>query len=119
VGYLLYGMAFSYHITTHEYYSIPLIPAIALSLVPLASVVFIQVKDQEHLARWTVAGVLLFSMFYSGWMGRSILLGKNYLSEAIAWHNMGQDLPNNGGLIGITHEQGYRIAYYGCRHVTP
>ena len=32
---------------------------------------------------------------------------------------LGQDLPKEGDLIGITHEQGYRIAYYGWRHVTP
>ena len=32
---------------------------------------------------------------------------------------MRQALPKEGDLIGITHEQGYRIAYYGWRHVTP
>lgn len=100
-------------------YSIPMIPAISLSLVPLASVVFGWVRDQDHLARWVVAAVILFSMFYSGWMGRSVLLGKNYRSEAIAWHNMGQYLHNHGDLMGITHEQGYPPAYYGWHHVNP
>jgi hypothetical protein len=46
-------------------------------------------------------------------------LGKNYRSEAISWQKMGHALPKEGDLIGITHEQGYRIAYYGWRHVTP
>jgi hypothetical protein len=119
VGYILYGLAFSYHITTHEYYSIPLIPAIALSLSPIAGVIFNRIKDQGNLAKWALVAILVFSVAYSGWMGRSILLGKNYRSEAISWQKMGHALPKEGDLIGITHEQGYRIAYYGWRHVTP
>jgi hypothetical protein len=119
LGYILYGLAFPYHITTHEYYSIPLIPAVALSLAPLAELVFNRIKQQDHLARLVLVAVLAFSIFYSGWIGRSILLGKNYRLEAISWQKMGQALPKEGDLIGITHEDGYRIAYYGWRHVTP
>jgi hypothetical protein len=118
-GYLLYGMAFAHHIITHEYYSIPLIPAIALSLAPIAGLIFDRLSNHEHLARWAVAGILVFSIFYSGWMGRSILLSKNYRNEAIGWQKVSQALPKEGNLIGITHEMGYRIAYFGMRHVTP
>jgi 4-amino-4-deoxy-L-arabinose transferase-like glycosyltransferase len=119
VGYVLYGLAFPYHITTHEYYSIPLIPAVAFSLAPLAGLVFNHLKDHDRLASWMIAATLLFSIFYSGWMGRSILLSKSYRNEAIGWQQMGQALPKEGDLIGITHEDGYRIAYYGWQHVTP
>jgi hypothetical protein len=38
-GYVLYGLAFTYHIHTHEYYSLPLVPIAALSLAPLVAVV--------------------------------------------------------------------------------
>ena len=118
-GYFLYGMAFSYHITTHEYYSIPLIPAIALSLAPIAGLIFDRKVVQGRFAQWMLVGILIFSVGYSGWMARSILFGKNYRNEATAWVKLGQQLPQEGDLIGITHEQGYRIAYYGMRHVTP
>ena len=83
--YLLYGMAFSYHITTHEYYSIPLIPAIALSLAPLAGLIFDRIT--RPWITWPGglwSGFWYFRLFYSGWMGRSILLGKNYRNEAIS-----------------------------------
>jgi 4-amino-4-deoxy-L-arabinose transferase-like glycosyltransferase len=118
-GYLLYGLAFSYHITTHEYYSIPLIPAIALSLAPIAGLIFERITQRGYTAQLALVAILIFSVAYSGWMARSILYGKNYRSEAIAWTQMGEALPKEGDLIGITHEQGYRIAYYGWRHVTP
>lgn len=119
LGYLLYGLAFPYHITTHEYYSIPLIPAIALSLAPLAHIFFAKLKNQDNLAKWVVALVIVFSLAYSGWISRSIMLGKNYRNEAIGWQQLSQVLPKEGHLIGITHEDGYRIAYYDWRHVTP
>jgi hypothetical protein len=119
LGYLLYGLAFSYHITTHEYYSIPLIPAVALSLAPIAGLIFDRLSNRGQLAKCAVVGILVFSVAYSGWMARSIMLGKNYRNEAVAWQQMGEHLPEQGNLIGITHEQGYRIAYYGWRQALP
>jgi hypothetical protein len=38
-GYFLFGLTFSSHISTHDYYSLQLIPVIALSLAPLADLV--------------------------------------------------------------------------------
>jgi 4-amino-4-deoxy-L-arabinose transferase-like glycosyltransferase len=117
LGYVLYGLAFPHHINTHEYYSIPLIPAVALSLAPIAGLIINHITEHGKLARFALVGTLLFSIFYSSWMSRSILLSKNYREEAIGWTQLGQALPQ-GDLIGITHEQGYRIAYFGWRHVT-
>jgi 4-amino-4-deoxy-L-arabinose transferase-like glycosyltransferase len=119
VGYALYGLAFPHHIITHEYYSIPLIPAIALSLAPVANLVFSHINHYGRGVRLILAAVLVFSVAYSGWMARSILLSKNYRDETAGWIKVGQALPKEGNIIGITHEQGYRIAYYGWRHVTP
>ncbi len=119
MGYFLYGVAFSYHITTHEYYSIPLIPVVALSLAPIAGLIFDRITSYGKLAQWAVVGTLVLSVAYSSWMARSIMLSKNYRDEAIGWEKLGKALPKEGDLIGITHEDGYRIAYYGMRHVTP
>jgi hypothetical protein len=119
LGYILYGMAFSYHITTHEYYSIPLIPAVALSLAPIAGLILDRLTNRGRIAQWAVVGILVFAVFYSAWMARSIMYGKNYRNDAIAWQQMGDHLPKVGNMIGLTHEMGYRIAYYGWRHVLP
>ncbi len=119
ISYIVYGMVFSYHITTHEYYHIPLIPVIALSLAPLAGLVMSQIGKLDRLARWGVVAVVVFSVAYSGWMARSIMYAKNYRTEAISWQKVGEALPKEGDLIGITHEQGIRLVYYGWRHVNP
>jgi hypothetical protein len=36
-GYLLFGLTFTYHIHTHDYYSLQLVPVVALSLAPAAA----------------------------------------------------------------------------------
>lgn len=118
-GYALYGLAFPHHIITHEYYTIPLIPAIALSLAPVANLIFSRINQFGRGVNLVVAAVMLFSIAYSGWMGRSILVSKNYRSEPAGWIKVGQAIPKDGHLIGITHEQGYRLIYYAWRFVTP
>ncbi len=39
IGYFIFGLSSTYQIHTHSYYSIPLIPIVALSLGPLAAIV--------------------------------------------------------------------------------
>ena len=34
IGYLLFGMTFSYHFFTHDYYQLSFIPVVAISMAP-------------------------------------------------------------------------------------
>ena len=45
VGYLIYGLIFPYHFLTHEYYHLPLLPVIAIGLIPPAQVLFDQLSQ--------------------------------------------------------------------------
>ena len=47
-GYLLYGLFFDYHVATHDYYHLPLIPIIAVSLAPLADWFFARLTEASH-----------------------------------------------------------------------
>lgn len=44
-GYLAYGLTFNYHIHTHDYYSLPLIPVAAFSLAPVGERFFIWLAE--------------------------------------------------------------------------
>ncbi len=44
IGYFLYGMTFTHHITTHDYYHLPLIPVVAAGLGISASKIINQLK---------------------------------------------------------------------------
>jgi hypothetical protein len=58
-GYGLYGLAFSYHIHTHDYYHLPLIPLVALALAPVGQLVLEEVGDRARSVGIQVALVLL------------------------------------------------------------
>ncbi len=60
-GYAVFGLAFPYHISTHDYYQLPLIPVVGLSLAPLLLVLW----EQVGLAienRAVKAGIVLSCM---------------------------------------------------------
>jgi hypothetical protein len=44
-GYVLFGLTFTSHVATHDYYSLQLIPVVALSLGPLADLVMKELKQ--------------------------------------------------------------------------
>jgi hypothetical protein len=47
-GYLLFGLVYTQHIQTHDYYSLQLIPVVALSLGPIGTFVTNQLKQPVH-----------------------------------------------------------------------
>jgi hypothetical protein len=55
-GYVVYGLAFNYHIHTHPYYQLPLIPVVALSLGPAAALIIAEIlkRDPRWPWRWAV-----------------------------------------------------------------
>jgi uncharacterized membrane protein len=42
VGYLIYGLIFTYHISSHDYYSLPFIPVAAFSIAGVADFLFLK-----------------------------------------------------------------------------
>ncbi len=61
-GYALFGLYFNYHISTHDYYSLPLIPIAALSLAPAGRLV-LRATHQTHDN--SLVYVLLFTFYFS------------------------------------------------------
>ncbi len=66
-GYFLLGLVFTYHIHTHGYYSLQLIPVVALSMGPVwdAAVGYIGRRDQYNYRRALVLGLLLIAVIFA------------------------------------------------------
>lgn len=61
LGYLFFCLLFTYHIHTHDYYHLILIPIIAMSIAPIGSAVFETMRFQPGpIFRWLFAGILIF-----------------------------------------------------------
>lgn len=61
-GYAVFGLVFTQHVHTHDYYSLQLIPVVALSLAPVIDVVM------KHLGRVglrSYGGVIVLTLFVS------------------------------------------------------
>jgi hypothetical protein len=115
-GYVLFGISFPYPITTHEYYSIMLIPVVGISLAAVGKLVVDALAKIPRLWQVFVVPVILLGIAYPAWLTYTGFVGVNYRSETLAWQKMGAELPE-GNYIGITHDYGMRIAYYGWRLV--
>jgi hypothetical protein len=61
-GYLIFGLIFTYHIHTHDYYHLILTPTVALSLAPFGSVLMksIKLENYQKVNRWIIAAIVAF-----------------------------------------------------------
>lgn len=117
LGYFIFGIFFPYHIVTHDYYHLPLIPLVSLSLAALADVVLARIKERGWLARLVYLGVVLIACFYMAWMARSILLGQDHSHAPGFWQYVAEQVPPESKLLGYSQDYGFQLMYYGWRSI--
>lgn len=119
LGYVLYGMTFPYHIITHSYYHLPLIPIVALSLAPLAAVALRPLTNLKPitLVRLAFLGILFVGIIGKVWDVRTDLVSQDYRHEPAYWEEIAELLGNESSIVALTHDYGNRLAYYGW--ITP
>ena len=115
-GYFLFGLSFPFPIRTHEYYSIMLIPVIGISLAASGKLVFQALARQPRIWRWLVVPVILLAVAYPSWLVYTGSIGSDYRQESAGWEQIGAALPE-GNIVGLTHDYGMRMAYFGWRLV--
>jgi hypothetical protein len=118
-GYALFGFYFNYHISTHDYYSLPLIPVAAVSLAPLAHHVIEKLAQltPTRLLRLSSFLILLIGIFASVWNTRNQLNAVDYRPEAAMWAEIGTKVKGYN-LAGLTQDYGARLAYWGWTNIT-
>ena len=115
VGFGLYGLTFAYPISTHDYYNLPLIPIVALSLAVVGAWMIGKVSQQPPFWKMIFVVTAIFAIGYPAWLARSALLGSNYRNEILGWQKMGRELPADGLIIALSHDYGNRLQYYAWR----
>jgi hypothetical protein len=113
IGYLMLGLFFPWQIWTHDYYSLTLIPTVAIGLAPIGERLVNGASKQSPIWRVGFFVICLAAIAYPAWTARSALLGKDYRNESTAWKNMGEELPDDGKIIALTHDYGWRLQYWG------
>ncbi len=117
VGYLAYGLTLPHHIGTHDYYSLPLVPLVALGLAPLAQLALRHLRGPRPLAYTTVAAVFLAASLMGAYTARGTLKKTDYRQQSQFWTGLGQTLGPGASVVALAPDYGYALAYYGW--VTP
>jgi len=136
-AYLAFGLYFNYHISTHDYYSLPLIPIVAVSLAPLGDWFFARLRDivpasslqgeggagspygdDAGWVRGAVSVILLYGIFSTVWNVRNELKSVDYRPQAAHWAEIRETLGSKTSVVALTEDYGNPLAYWGWQRAT-
>jgi hypothetical protein len=121
-GYLGLGLMLTYHISSHDYYSLPLLPITALALAPLADDFYrhlVTRLSNSRVLRWSGAACFLLAVVGAFWNTRTAISQENYLPQTAFYARVGAALNHQPGVIAVTEDYGYPLAYYGWQNNDP
>ena len=116
VGYVVFGMIFNYHIASHDYYNLPLIPIASLSLGALGGVLIRGLAEQagrSGWSRWFIRLALLFIVVMTYWDAHLKLRTTDYRPQAEYWASVGEAVGHMPSVIALTQDYGYPLVYWG------
>lgn len=115
-GYFVYSMTFAYHTSTHDYYQLPFLPIVALSLALVAQRLVERARELRPL--WLVRlaaglGVLLM-VSLEIWTARVELARNNYRPDAEYFAMIGNLTGHTlEPVASVSQDYGGRLAYWG------
>lgn len=118
LAYVLYGLFFDYHVATHDYYHLPLIGIVALSIAAVADFVWehLALQASTPLRQWALVAILGYAVFSGAWIARSELAAVDYRPQADMWTEIGDVLGHGPNVVALTQDYGSRLAYWGWQN---
>lgn len=125
VSYFIFGMTVTHHISSHDYYSLPVIPIVAVCLAQLAAQVVPAVINYQWPAQASertpfprslqvvTLVLLLASVLLLTFDQYSSQRADDYRPQAAFWAQVGDALNHQSGVLALTTDYGYPLAYYG------
>ncbi|MBV6395874.1 MAG: hypothetical protein HFACDABA_01461 [Anaerolineales bacterium] len=114
-GYLAFALFFNYHISTHDYYSLPLIPIAALTLTPLANAIVAQISNVRHN---TIAALILtICLLAPLWTARAALKSVDYRPQAAFWNHIGETVRGHR-VVALAEDYAMPFVYWGWTATT-
>jgi hypothetical protein len=117
-GYLLYSLYFNYHAATHDYYQLPFIPIVAVSLGPLGGWFFARLAEGT-VQRWQRSAaylILIAGLFMVVWNTRNQMKAMDFRPQAAMWAQIGK-LTEGRSAVGLVGDYGSPLEYYGWKTV--
>ncbi len=112
-GYLIYGMTLSHHISTHDYYHLPLMIPIALGIGAAAQGVFGLMRGRRWGAVIWASLLLIAAVGVYGYQARNQLKRFDAAAQARTWSVIGAELGRGAGVVALADDYGSGLKYYG------
>jgi len=114
-GYFIFGLVFTYHIHTHNYYQLQIIPIIALSLGPIGALVMKYLSQTCRRWYWhtAVLGILFLAVFISIRMASGNLGVKDPERKVRLAQEIGKDINHSTKTIFLSKNYGNVLKYHG------
>lgn len=114
-GYVVFGMLFAYHFSTHTYYQLPLVPLTALSLAPLAEMLHRRLGETRLRLFWRtgIALSLALLVVFTLWGVRTQLRKTDYRPQAAFYQEVVQALPPHAKVMALSEDYASRLAFWG------
>lgn len=110
-GYILFCLFFTYHITTHYYYHLPLIPLTAVQLAGLFEILIKYLKSRVVIPLTRIGlGVILLVGMGGGYY---MLQNDDYRNEAHFYKKVADFVGHESKVVALSQDYGNRIAYFG------
>jgi hypothetical protein len=115
IGYILFCLTFDYHIATHNYYHLQLIPIVALSLAPLAALVGerLQAMNPEWYWRAAIAAVFSLGLLLSLIVAHAELANPNSENTVQDAEAIGIAIHHSLRTIYLASDYGLSLEYHG------
>lgn len=118
-AYLVFGLYFNYHISTHDYYSLPLVAIVSVSLAPVGDWFFTRLGEAESgWLRSSVFVILVYGVLSTVWNVRNEMKSVDYRPQKAYWAEIGQALSSETSVVALTEDYGNRLAYWGWQKTT-
>ena len=117
-AYVIYGLFFDYHVATHDYYHLPLVALVSVSVAPLAEGVWAQFPGSTSAPRrtWALMAMLIYAGFSGAWQARSQLAAVDYRPQATMWSEIGDALGHGPNVVALTQDYGSPLAFWGWQN---
>jgi hypothetical protein len=117
-GYAMLGMIFPYQYVSHDYYHLPLVALVGVSLPMFLEYLIKKLTEQRWYWQALSVGIFVFASGYSLWVARSVIFVHESTLEPASWRNVGEAMAPNGPTVGLVSDYGMRLRYYGGRMLT-
>lgn len=115
VGVLIFGLVFPYQTITHEYYSLILIPLVAISIAPILQLIVEKAAVSRKWTQYGIGIVVSLAAFYGAYAAMGTMRASDYGLEPASWQKVADAIPQGEPFIALTGDYGMRLNYFGWR----